>query len=108
MRGSQGACHPVQWGVTSQPGPVGCKQAPAILSSKLVGAVAEDFSLQNANNAVVVKFYMCRIMTWNIKREGKKKRATAKSWAHNYFFLPFSPPSLLLSSGMTESPYGGS
>ena len=32
-----------------------------------------EFSLQNANNAVVVKFYMCRIMTWNIKRKKKMK-----------------------------------
>lgn len=89
MRGSQGACHRVQWGVTSQPGPVGCKQAPAILSSKLVGAVAEDFSLQNANNAVVVKFYMCRIMTWNIKREGKKNTQLPRTGHIIISFFPF-------------------
>lgn len=92
--------------VTSQSGLVGYKQTPAILSSKLVGAIAEKFSLQNANNAVVVKFYMCRIMTWNIKR--KKKCATAKSWAHNYFLSLFLSPNPLLSSGMSEFPHGES
>lgn len=92
--------------VTSQSGLVGYKQTPAILSSKLVGAIAEKFSLQNANNAVVVKFYMCRIMTWNIKR--KKKCATAKSWAHNYFLSLFLSPNPLLSPGTSEFPHGES
>lgn len=79
--------------VTSQPGPVGCKQIPAILSSKLVGATAEEFSLQNANNAVVVKFYMCRIMTWNIKR--KKKNVQLPRAGHiiiSFFPLSSSKP----------------
>lgn len=54
--------------------------------------------MQNANNAVVLKFYVCKIMTRYIKRE-EKKSAADKSWVHNDYFLLFSQ---LLSQTVLE------
>lgn len=56
----------------------------------------ENFPLQNANNAAVLKFYVCKIMSRNIKREGKKESVLTRAGDTMISFLcsqPLSPSS---------------
>lgn len=71
----------------------------------MAGVVLENFSLQNANDAVVLKFYACKIMTRHIKREEKNLQLIRVGCTIICSFLPGSFPN---SPDGDEFPYGES